>query len=273
MAADPGGHAERSRRIGPHRYGNRDGIHTRCPRASAQGLLGAGGATVSIKAPGGSRGTPRGGGSRLPRGTISTRQTASAWRAGSRHAHGVPGLPPRGFLPQILHACTLLRMTHIPGTIYRPEPLAFFLTWTTYGSWMPGDARGWADNRGVIRAPNARLARVATGVMRGPSVVLTFAQRDIVERAIHEHCDFRGWTLHAATCRTTHVHAVVSAAERTPDGVLGSMKARCSRQLSHRAKGPRTWWTRGGSMRHVYDMRALENVVTYVVECQDKPRP
>jgi REP element-mobilizing transposase RayT len=164
-------------------------------------------------------------------------------------------------------------MTHIPGTIRRPDPLAFFLTWTTYGSWMPGDARGWADDRGVIRAPNARLARVATGLMRGPSVVLTFAQRDIVERAIREHCDFRGWTLHAATCRTTHVHAVVSAAERTPDQVLGSIKARCSRQLSHRAKDPRTWWTRGGSMRHVYDMRALENVVTYVVECQDKPRP
>jgi REP element-mobilizing transposase RayT len=165
-------------------------------------------------------------------------------------------------------------MSHAAGTIFQPEPLAFFLTWTTYGSWMPGDARGWADDRGVIRAPNARLTRVATGLMRGPSVVLSFAQRDIIARVIHEHCKFRGWTLHAATCRTTHVHVVVTAAEHTPDGVLGSLKARCSRQLSQGADdGPRTWWTRGGSMRRTYDTRSLENVVMYVVECQDKPRP
>ncbi len=24
-----------------------------------------------------------------------------------------------------------------------PEPLAYFLTWSTYGTWLPGDERGW----------------------------------------------------------------------------------------------------------------------------------
>ena len=24
------------------------------------------------------------------------------------------------------------------------EPLAYFLTWTTYGTWLPGDERGWS---------------------------------------------------------------------------------------------------------------------------------
>jgi hypothetical protein len=208
----------------------------------------------------------------LPRETTSVRQTACAWQPGW-HSHPVSP----GFRPGLLGARSVYLYTyfmmHIAGTIYRPDPVAFFLTWTTYGSWMPGDARGWADDRGVIRDPNARLARVAARLMRGPSVVLSFAQRDIVARAIHEHCDFRGWTLHAATCRTAHVHVVVSATECKPDGVLGSIKARCSRQLSHGAKAPRTWWTRGGSMRRIYDMRALENVVAYVVECQDKLRP
>jgi REP element-mobilizing transposase RayT len=184
-----------------------------------------------------------------------------------------PRASAQGFLTDKVYVRTLFGMPNAANTIFQPDPLAFFLTWTTYGSWMPGDARGWADDRGMIREPNARLARVAAGLMRGTSVVLTFAQRDTVERTIHEHCDFRGWTLHAATCRTTHVHVVVSAAERTPDGVLGSIKARCSRHLSQEDEGPRTWWTRGGSMRHIYDTRSLENVVMYVVECQDKPRP
>jgi hypothetical protein len=24
-----------------------------------------------------------------------------------------------------------------------PDPLAYFLTWATYGTWLPGDERGW----------------------------------------------------------------------------------------------------------------------------------
>ena len=27
------------------------------------------------------------------------------------------------------------------------DPIAFFLTWVTYGTWLPGDARGWVDYR------------------------------------------------------------------------------------------------------------------------------
>jgi hypothetical protein len=24
-------------------------------------------------------------------------------------------------------------------------PIAFFLTWSTYGTWLPGDDRGWVE--------------------------------------------------------------------------------------------------------------------------------
>jgi hypothetical protein len=44
------------------------------------------------------------------------------------------------------------------GLPYRSGPMAFFLTWTTYGSWLPGDDRGWCDARGVMREASHRLA-------------------------------------------------------------------------------------------------------------------
>lgn len=25
------------------------------------------------------------------------------------------------------------------------DPLAYFITWTTYGTWLPGDPRGWVE--------------------------------------------------------------------------------------------------------------------------------
>ena len=42
------------------------------------------------------------------------------------------------------------------------EPLAFFLTWTTYGTWLPGDERGWNRKReGKTQEPNVKLEAAA----------------------------------------------------------------------------------------------------------------
>jgi hypothetical protein len=45
-------------------------------------------------------------------------------------------------------------MAREPGSVPRDEPLAYFLTWTTYGSWLPGDQRGWVAKPGQFRAPD-----------------------------------------------------------------------------------------------------------------------
>jgi len=203
----------------------------------------------------------------------------------SRRAPGVPRLPPGAFIQPTRNPCgrvtpllhkdvrmyIICHMANDTTKTFLDAPLAFFLTWTTHGSWLPGDARGWVDHRGIIRAPNERLVRVADSLMREPSVVLATPQRHTVERAIHEHCRFRGWMLHAVSCRTTHVHTVVSAIETTPEVALRCLKAWCSRQLSADAHRPRKWWTKGGSMRRLYDTRGIEALIEYVVECQDRP--
>jgi REP element-mobilizing transposase RayT len=170
-----------------------------------------------------------------------------------------------------MYACTL------PGMApFLLEPLAFFLTWTTYASWLPGDRRGWADGGG-FRVPNPRLRRLAASRCLGDRVVLGTAARGIVERIIADHCRRRGWHLHAVHCRTEHVHVVVTADGRPPHVVIGELKAWSSRALADlaTASGQSRWrrtWTRGGSCRRLYDVTSVEHVVTYVRECQDKPR-
>ena len=39
------------------------------------------------------------------------------------------------------------------STIY-DHPLAYFLTWPTYGTWLPGDERGWTAYHGGWRLPD-----------------------------------------------------------------------------------------------------------------------
>jgi len=163
-------------------------------------------------------------------------------------------------------------MSHEPGSIVRNNPLALFLTWTTYGSWLPGDARGWTDDRGMIRAPNPRLMRIAVGSLKHEPVVFAPADRDKVEQVIREHCHFRGWHLLAASCRSTHVHVVVAAENRRPDEVLRSLKAWCSRQLAAHGRRSASRWSRGGSVRRLYESRDVEAAVVYVAELQDRPR-
>lgn len=91
------------------------------------------------------------------------------------------------------------------------EPLAFFLTWTTYGTWLPGDDRGWnRKHEGKIQKCNPELEAAARLKMTEPEFHLNKMHRDIVKETIEKHCKIRGWHLHIANPRSNHVHVVVT---------------------------------------------------------------
>ena len=91
------------------------------------------------------------------------------------------------------------------------QPLAYFITWTTYGTWLHGDERGsFARGKGYEPASERRRL-AAEALMTDDPVRLTPDQRAAVEAAIIDHCTSQGWDLHACNVRTNHVHVVVSA--------------------------------------------------------------
>lgn len=170
-------------------------------------------------------------------------------------------------------------MTYDAGQVPMEEPLAYFMTWTTYGSWLPGDERGWVDKPGEFRPPDAERDSAARQRMTEPALMLDVEQRRIVEDTIAEQCRIRGWQLHAVDARTQHVHVVVSAPGRTPDDVMDQFKAWCTRRLKERERALRSktvrqnWWTQRGSKRWLNDTDSLESAVRYVVEEQGEPTP
>jgi REP element-mobilizing transposase RayT len=115
------------------------------------------------------------------------------------------------------------------------DPIAYFITWTTYGTWLPGDQRGWVE-RGSWepQLPNLYRERHARSMMTEDAVVLTSEQRPVVDQVIVEHCRIRNWFLHARNVRTNHVHVVVSAMV-DPKVVREQFKAWASRRLSDAA--------------------------------------
>ena len=156
-------------------------------------------------------------------------------------------------------------------------PETWHIIWTTYGTWLPGDARGWVwKGRWAVQSPEPDLERQARERMAEPPVLLTPEQRSIVEQTIGDHCHRRGWTLHAVQARTNHVHVVVTA-DRDPDPVRDQLKAWCSRRLSDAAglvqtvaknAGRRRWFTEGGDKELIDNEEYLANAIQYVLEGQ-----
>ena len=157
------------------------------------------------------------------------------------------------------------------GVFNTGEPLAFFITWTTYGTWLPGDDRSW-NRKGELeeRPSNPLLHEAAVAQMKELPFLLSEADRRIAEKTIRDHCDFRGWSLHAVNVRSNHAHAVVTAPGYKPETIVSQFKAWCTRklQLSHPER--KRFWTEGASCRWINREDDFTAAIEYTLEAQDR---
>jgi len=152
-------------------------------------------------------------------------------------------------------------------------PMAWFITWTTYGTWLHGDARGSFLDRTYLR-PDRELERANRSALTGEIVCLSDRQRAIVDTTLVAECAAQGWLIHALNVRTNHVHLVVSAA-RAGTFVRTRLKALASKAVSDEAglpmaggDGRQRWWTEKGNVVPIEDEKSLEGTTVYVRELQ-----
>ena len=141
--------------------------------------------------------------------------------------------------------------------------LALFTTWTTYGTWLPGDDRGWFDPSIGLCEPDTLHMREATLMMAEDAVVLDLAQRQIVDRIIVAHCRIRGWELHAVNCRSNHVHVLLTA-ETIINIPREQFKAWCTRSLKPTDPRRKKWWTERGWDVYVDHEESIQTIAEYI---------
>ncbi len=155
------------------------------------------------------------------------------------------------------------------------RPLAYFLTYTCYGTWLHGDERGSVDreNNGFqterVPASPRRKEYVQQFRMKSSPFKLHQRERAIVHVSVAGTCERRGWTLHALNVRTNHVHVVVSGDE-APDTMATALKAWASRELADAgniARGTKVW-TRGASTHYLWNFVEIQSAIQYVLEGQ-----
>lgn len=153
------------------------------------------------------------------------------------------------------------------------DPIAFFLTWPTYGTWLPGDSRGWVEFKHGWQLPDTSKLLESKAKMKESACVFGADERREVELQVTKTCDHRGWNLHAVNCRSNHVHVVVSAADTAPKRIQSDLKAWCTRRLKEFAdNGRENWWAERGSIRWIFNEDSLNSVVAYVTEAQERKR-
>ena len=154
-------------------------------------------------------------------------------------------------------------------------PLAYFITFSAYGSWLHGRATGSVDREHNVPgtpflSPDPDLENKRHHQLRQEPYELDEPRRVIVLRTIHEVCIHRSWQLYAVHVRMTHVHVVLTASLITPEKVMADLKAWASRRLreAFAEKADRDRWTQHGSTRYLNDVTSLDTAVAYVVEEQ-----
>jgi|CXWL01.1.fsa_nt_gi REP element-mobilizing transposase RayT len=159
------------------------------------------------------------------------------------------------------------------------DPIAFLFTWSTYGTWLPGDSRGWVEYRHGFQLPDPILELECKARMTEDACRLAQQQRERVHQQVAETCAHKRWILHAVNCRTNHVHVVLSSAT-PPKTIREQLKAWCTRRLNEQQEvlnipeqERRTkWWADRGSIRWIFLESDLAAAVDYVLIEQDNPR-
>jgi REP element-mobilizing transposase RayT len=155
-------------------------------------------------------------------------------------------------------------------------PIAYLLTFRTYGTWLHGDERSSVRRNGNNRyggpkvTPSVPLNELMQGRRKQAAFVLDAEQQKCVQAAIREVCDFRKYLLRAINIRTNHGHVVASAAVK-PEKIVNDFKIYSTRGL--RAEGlcgrEQKIWSRGASTRYLWKPRHVEGAVDYVKYCQE----
>lgn len=160
----------------------------------------------------------------------------------------------------------------------------YLLTWTTYGTWLPGDARGFVSRvpehgehtiHNAVGTPFDRdmpaIARRAHERTAGEPVFLNEAHARVCAESFRGTCARHAVMLRAGAIMRAHVHLVVASPNHDGAALAQLFKGAASRELSLRFGHPPAprWWTARPSRRLLTSEESLTAAIRYVLGQED----
>ena len=142
--------------------------------------------------------------------------------------------------------------------------IAYMLTWTTYGTWLQGDERGYCKD-GKTLAANSGLYNSNYNSLKHKPVYLSDQQRDVAKNGIHKEAKRIGQHVYALTVRNNHIHLILEKTEDTIESTAHRYKRTATHVL--RKEGVKgNVWTKGYDKRYCFNRDDLNARIEYVLK-------
>jgi len=145
--------------------------------------------------------------------------------------------------------------------------IGYMVTWTTYGSWLQGDKRGYVKS-GRILPGSTKIKDANRKLQRNEMVILTPKESQIVRNAILTEAKRIGQTIEAITVCSNHVHLVARPCSQSIEQVVSRYKNVAMFELCTNARTRRIW-TRSFDKRFCFTEDELVGRIKYVRNHRD----
>ena len=136
------------------------------------------------------------------------------------------------------------------------KTLGYMITWTTYGTWLQGDERGYVKN-GQTYDGNKALMQRNKKLQSQDMVKLSRNHQQVVRKAITREAESQDQRIHALSVQSNHVHIVAEYTREPISKMVAYYKK--SARLALKAEGHNgKLWTKGYDKRFCFDRAALD---------------
>jgi len=136
--------------------------------------------------------------------------------------------------------------------------LATMVTTTTYGTWLPGDLRGYVKD-GIILPGNPELLERSRQRLKSPPVYLSAAEQDAAYRALVCAAREFHYALIEVSIESWHAHWLIDHAFDDVEVMVGRLKTRM-RQALNRGR----IWATGYDARYCFDQESVDRRRRYI---------
>ena len=140
--------------------------------------------------------------------------------------------------------------------------IGYMLTWTTYGSWLQGEEKGFVKE-GLSCGSDTRLLRANKKRLQNVAMKLDCKQKQIVVDEIFKVAKRLGQRVYSVAVCSNHVHLVVSNVDAQVSDVVRRYKKNATFALKESGLEGKVW-TRGYDKRFCYDEKSLQARIEYV---------
>jgi REP element-mobilizing transposase RayT len=140
--------------------------------------------------------------------------------------------------------------------------IGFMATWTTYGTWLQGDGRGYVKN-GTTLQPDAELEKSNKELLKHDKIKIPKRLCQTVKNAILKEAQEIGQKVYAIAVCSNHVHIVVESVGKSCGYSVGRFKKAATKALRNFGFA-NSVWTKGFDKRYCYHHHELETKIKYV---------